>query len=584
MDPVTSAKVAKTLLKNKKVRAFVVGFPMAVIALLIAFLIFMATAIDAVAEESEDPYAKQCASAGVQTGITFGGQMDIILTTIRTTEHISVKNSVKAGKLVGFEAALAKARDLKIYSAQPTPGNGSTASGAYQFLDGTWKSHQPAGSNYARAYLAPPEIQDMAAKKMVENILVKTSIDNVGPSWLYGSVPKGAAWDAKQGVNPSPREYQSVWMKVYNQIVAIAYSGNGEPATQNQAVASPSTSPSVSPSVSPSTETSTSVSPAPVAPTGVSFKDKARPEDVVQIGDSYKGNASTYGNDPITGYIDTGDNNKPAFAGASNDQLGIAIYNQGTLGGWWYVAAPNGRSAILKQTDYGPSTERMIDINAVAARSAFGYPAATFPTDQGQWIARYLGKTQPPEAVYFDTKGTGDTPTIATPPAVDIPLSCNASDVGNADYEGDSPGTQNLYPAYVPGGPVGSDQITNVQGIRVNVSIAANTDRMLSAMKAYGLNPSGGGYRDPAGQLAVRRSNCGSSNYAIYEMPSSQCSPPTAKPGSSMHEKGLAIDFTCNGNSLNRSSPCFAWLQIHAAEYGFKNFPKEAWHWSVNGR
>ena len=43
---------------------------------------------------------------------------------------------------------------------------------------------------------------------------------------------------------------------------------------------------------------------------------------------------------------------------------------------------------------------------------------------------------------------------------------------------------------------------------------------------------------------AVRRANCGSSNYAIYQMPASACSPPTARPGTSMHEQGLAIDFT----------------------------------------
>ena len=40
-----------------------------------------------------------------------------------------------------------------------------------------------------------------------------------------------------------------------------------------------------------------------------------------------------------------------------------------------------------------------------------------------------------------------------------------------------------------------------------------------------------------------------------------QCTVPTAPPGSSMHERGLAIDFTSNGRTIgSRSSPAFQWL------------------------
>jgi LAS superfamily LD-carboxypeptidase LdcB len=67
-------------------------------------------------------------------------------------------------------------------------------------------------------------------------------------------------------------------------------------------------------------------------------------------------------------------------------------------------------------------------------------------------------------------------------------------------------------------------------------------------------------------------------------MPASQCDPPTARPGTSMHEQGLAIDFTCNGGgALSRSSVCFGWLSRNAANYGFYNLPEEPWHWSTNG-
>jgi LAS superfamily LD-carboxypeptidase LdcB len=66
----------------------------------------------------------------------------------------------------------------------------------------------------------------------------------------------------------------------------------------------------------------------------------------------------------------------------------------------------------------------------------------------------------------------------------------------------------------------------------------------------------------------------------VYGRPASACSPPTARPGSSQHELGLAIDFE---NCASRATPCYQWLAEHAAEYGFKNLPSEAWHWSTTG-
>ena len=129
----------------------------------------------------------------------------------------------------------------------------------------------------------------------------------------------------------------------------------------------------------------------------------------------------------------------------------------------------------------------------------------------------------------------------------------------------------------------GSGSIVSVGGIRVHQSIAGNLQRLLSAASSAGIQFSGGGFRDPAGQISVRRNNCGSSNYAIYEMPASQCSPPTARPGSSMHERGLAIDFTQGGRTLTRGSAGFSWLRANAASFGFFNLPSEPWHWSTNG-
>jgi LAS superfamily LD-carboxypeptidase LdcB len=120
--------------------------------------------------------------------------------------------------------------------------------------------------------------------------------------------------------------------------------------------------------------------------------------------------------------------------------------------------------------------------------------------------------------------------------------------------------------------------------ITVDSALGRNLEMMLEAASAAGLTMCGGGYRSPDEQIQLRIAHCGSSYYAIYEMPASSCSPPTARPGSSNHEQGLAVDFTCDGSLIESSaSPCFEWLTAHAADYGFYNLPAERWHWSNDG-
>jgi LAS superfamily LD-carboxypeptidase LdcB len=121
--------------------------------------------------------------------------------------------------------------------------------------------------------------------------------------------------------------------------------------------------------------------------------------------------------------------------------------------------------------------------------------------------------------------------------------------------------------------------------ITVAASIADNVQNLLSAANADGVLLCGWGYRSTDEQIQLRKEHCGTSDYAIWDMPSSQCSPPTARPGTSQHEQGLAIDFTCNGGSSigDHSSPCFVWMDAHAADYGLYNYPVEPWHWSTTG-
>ncbi len=141
----------------------------------------------------------------------------------------------------------------------------------------------------------------------------------------------------------------------------------------------------------------------------------------------------------------------------------------------------------------------------------------------------------------------------------------------------------------VPGPPSGEIvKVTNHAGatIEVDSSIAPNVQAMFDDSAAAGLKLGGWGYRSGQRQIELRIQNCGgNSNYAIYEKPSSQCRPPTARPGRSNHERGLAIDITSGGSTIkSRNSAAFKWLQANASRYGLKNLPSEPWHWSINGK
>ncbi len=123
-------------------------------------------------------------------------------------------------------------------------------------------------------------------------------------------------------------------------------------------------------------------------------------------------------------------------------------------------------------------------------------------------------------------------------------------------------------------------RICEVQGIVVNAQIATALDQLLNTARAAGVTMSGSGFRTMDQQISTRKANnCPD----IYNAPSSSCSPPTARPGYSNHQMGLAIDFTQGGGIISASSTGFAWLKANAATYGLKNLPSESWHWSYNG-
>ncbi len=119
----------------------------------------------------------------------------------------------------------------------------------------------------------------------------------------------------------------------------------------------------------------------------------------------------------------------------------------------------------------------------------------------------------------------------------------------------------------------------------VHTQIAPAVEALYADSAAEGHLLCGGGYRSTERQIELRREHCGTSDYAIYRMPSSQCTPPTAPPGESMHELGLAIDLTCSGTLIeSRDNRCSDWLEAHAAAYGLYPLASEPWHYSTNGR
>ncbi|MBL7261177.1 M15 family metallopeptidase [Actinoplanes sp. LDG1-01] len=119
-----------------------------------------------------------------------------------------------------------------------------------------------------------------------------------------------------------------------------------------------------------------------------------------------------------------------------------------------------------------------------------------------------------------------------------------------------------------------------VYGITVHRSVAYAFKRMLDDARANGIVLSGGGFRTKERQIELRKSNgCPD----VWSAPSSSCRVPTAIPGRSLHELGMAIDISQNGKTLTRTSTGYKWLVAHAKAYGFINLPSEPWHWSITG-
>jgi len=110
---------------------------------------------------------------------------------------------------------------------------GSSASGAYQFLDSTWKEKAKiagVGTEYPRAFMAPPEIQDAVAARYVQDILkmpeVNGDVSKVPLVWFTGNA-RGEISSKAQSVNAvTPAQHQAKFMNAYTggKFAASSYS------------------------------------------------------------------------------------------------------------------------------------------------------------------------------------------------------------------------------------------------------------------------------------------------------------------------------------------------------------------------
>jgi LAS superfamily LD-carboxypeptidase LdcB len=116
----------------------------------------------------------------------------------------------------------------------------SSASGAYQFLDGTWKeaaARAGVGGEYERAMDAPKDIQDQVAQSHANYLLKQANgdVNQLSVMW-HGGVTRA---DPSR-VNEKDEEYRAQFNEKYQQIAQQR--GSQEPAAMQTNASSPNTS------------------------------------------------------------------------------------------------------------------------------------------------------------------------------------------------------------------------------------------------------------------------------------------------------------------------------------------------------
>lgn len=145
--------------------------------------------------------------------------LGLVLLAALSSEDETLPNASCVTITADIERVLATIRALESGGDYTIRAHGSTASGAYQFLDSSWDGY----GGYPHASDAPPEVQDAKAATNVAAILDRNGGDvaSVPVVWYIGHVPAAdsAEWDRvpapEAGNRLTPRQYQTRWMNEY---------------------------------------------------------------------------------------------------------------------------------------------------------------------------------------------------------------------------------------------------------------------------------------------------------------------------------------------------------------------------------
>ena len=137
---------------------------------------------------------------------------------------------------------------------------------------------------------------------------------------------------------------------------------------------------------------------------------------------------------------------------------------------------------------------------------------------------------------------------------------------GSHGSGGGTHGAEGAQGGHSHGGEASGNLVDLGGGHKVDASIAPQVKSMIAAAKKDGVDLKiTSAHRSRAKQEEL---------YAKYKAGTGNLA---AKPGTSNHESGLAIDFT-------NTPGAYDWLAKNAGKFGLKNLPGEPWHYSTNGR
>jgi hypothetical protein len=143
-------------------------------------------------------------------------------TTYNAARDSQAANSPLSTSVGGVDRVLNTIRGVESGGNYNAKNPNSTASGAYQFIDGTWQAatkQYGIGQEYSTARSAPPEIQDIVARKSVEDLLRKYNgdVDKVVNVWYTGN-PEGKLTAAGLAANKglTAEGYRARFASQYN--------------------------------------------------------------------------------------------------------------------------------------------------------------------------------------------------------------------------------------------------------------------------------------------------------------------------------------------------------------------------------